>query len=73
MTDMKNNKISSIEEQFASIEDIISKMEAGEVTLDETFDLYKKGLEQIKSANAMLDDMEKAILVMNEDGGLEEF
>ena len=43
MTDMKNNKISSIEEQFASIEDIISKMEAGEVTLDETFDLYKKG------------------------------
>ena len=73
MTDMKNDKISSIEEQFASIEDIISKMEAGEVTLDETFDLYKKGLEQIKSANAMLDDMEKAILVMNEDGGLEEF
>ena len=60
-------------EPFASIEDIISKMEAGEVTLDETFDLYKKGLEQIKSANAMLDDMEKAILVMNEDGGLEEF
>jgi exodeoxyribonuclease VII small subunit len=48
-------------------------MEAGEATLDETFDLYKKGLEKIKAANTMLDDMEKAMLIMNEDGSLEEF
>lgn len=73
MADMKNDKITSLEEQFASIEEIIAEMETGGVTLDETFDLYKKGLEQIKTANAMLDDMEKAILIMNEDGSLEEF
>jgi exodeoxyribonuclease VII small subunit len=72
MTDTKNDTI-SLEEQFASIEEIIGKMEAGEATLDETFDLYKKGLEKIKAANAMLDDMEKAMLIMNEDGSLEEF
>ena len=72
MTDTKKDAI-SLEEQFASIEEIIGKMEAGEATLDETFDLYKKGLEKIKAANAMLDDMEKAMLIMNEDGSLEEF
>ena len=33
----------------------------------------KNGLEEIKAANAMLDDIEKAMLVMNEDGSLEEF
>ena len=72
MTDTKKDTI-SLEEQFASIEEIIGKMEAGEATLDETFDLYKKGLEKIKAVNAMLDDMEKAMLIMNEDGSLEEF
>ena len=30
-------------------------------------------LEEIKAANALLDDMEKAMLVLNEDGNLEEF
>ena len=70
---MSDTKNASLEENFESIEEIIGKMEAGDSTLDETFDLYKKGLEKIKAANALLDDMEKAMLMMNEDGELEEF
>lgn len=70
---MSDTKNASIEENFESIEEIIEKMESGEVSLDETFDLYKKGLEKIKTANALLNDMEKAMLIMNEDGSLEEF
>lgn len=66
------NKV-SLEERFENIEEIISKMETGDVTLDQSFELYKNGLEEIKAANAMLDDMEKAMLIMNEDGSLEEF
>ena len=68
MTNMiMDNETPSLEDQFASIEEIIGKMEAGEATLDETFDLYKKGLEKIKAANAMLDDMEKAMLDYEEE------
>ena len=48
-------------------------METGDITLDQSFELYKNGLEEIKAANAMLDDIEKAMLIMNEDGSLEEF
>lgn len=70
---MSEKKAPSLEERFASIEEIIGKMETGEATLDETFDLYKKGLENVKAANELLDDMEKAMLMMNEDGTLEEF
>ena len=55
------------------IEEIIDKMEAADVSLDASFELYKNGLEEIKAANALLDDMEKAMLVLNEDGSLEEF
>lgn len=63
----------SLEERFEHIEEIISEMETGEISLDKSFELYKNGLEEIKLANAMLDDMEKAMLILNEDGSLEEF
>lgn len=70
---MSSEKTVSLEERFEHIEEIIEKMETGDVTLDQSFELYKNGLEEIKAANAMLDDIEKAMLVMNEDGSLEEF
>lgn len=70
---MSSEKNVSLEERFEHIEEIIEKMETGDITLDKSFELYKNGLEEIKAANAMLDDMEKAMLVMNEDGSLEEF
>ena len=70
---MSDNKTISLEERFEHIEEIIDKMEAGDVSLDASFELYKNGLEEIKAANAMLDDMEKTMLVLNEDGSLEEF
>ena len=70
---MSDNKTVSLEERFEHIEEIIEKMETGDITLDKSFELYKNGLEEIKAANAMLDEIEKAMLVMNEDGSLEEF
>ncbi len=71
-TDNKNEK-TGLEERFSMIEDILGQMENENVTLDQSFDLYKQGIEQIKAANADLDRIEKAMLVMNEDGELEEF
>jgi exodeoxyribonuclease VII small subunit len=63
----------TLEERFASIEDILNRMESGEISLDESFELYKKGLSEIKAANNSLDLIEKAMLVLNENGELEEF
>ena len=70
---MSSEKTVSLEERFEHIEEIIEKMETGDITLDMSFELYKNGLEEIKAANAMLETIEKAMLVMNEDGSLEEF
>ena len=71
-TENKNEK-TGLEERFSMIEDILGQMEDENVTLDQSFDLYKQGIEQIKAANADLDRIEKAMLVMNDDGELEEF
>ncbi len=68
----EENKM-TLEERFACLEDILEKMEESGVTLDQSFELYKSGVEQVKACNAMLDQMEKAMLVLNADGELEEF
>lgn len=70
---MKEETNLSLEERFQRMEDIISQMENGEISLDKSFELYKNGLEEIKAANTILDNMEQAMLLLNEDGTLEEF
>ena len=68
-----DSKEMTLEEHFDVLDDIISSMEVPDVSLDDSFELYKKGLNQIKAANEMLEGIEKAMLILNEDGSLEEF
>ena len=64
---------SGLEERFAKLDSILDAMEDENVTLDQSFALYKEGLEQIKAANQSLDTIEKAMLVLTSEGQLEEF
>ena len=70
---MSKEKKVSLEEHFEHIEEIIGAMEHADVTLDESFALYKNGLEEIRSANAILESMESVLLKLNENDELEEF
>ena len=69
----ENEKTLTLEERFAHLEQIVARMEDADVSLDEAFELYKKGLDEVKSANDMVQGMEKDMLVLNSDGQLEEF
>lgn len=69
----ENEKTLTLEDSFAHLEQIVARMEDADVSLDEAFELYKKGLDEVKSANDMVQGMEKAMLVLNSDGQLEEF
>ena len=51
---MSSEKTVSLEERFGHIEEIIEKMETGDITLDQSFELYKNGLEEIKAAKEKL-------------------
>jgi exodeoxyribonuclease VII small subunit len=63
----------TLEEHFQAIEDILNRMESGEISLDESFALYKKGLSEIKAAHDLLDLIAKEMLVLNGEGNLEAF
>ena len=69
---MSEEKI-TLEERFLNIENILDQMEKGDISLDQSFELYKKGLGEIKAANELLDTVEKERLVLTASGDLEEF
>lgn len=69
---MSEEKI-TLEERFLNIENILDQMEKGDISLDQSFELYKKGLGEIKAANELLDTVEKEMIVLTASGDLEEF
>ena len=70
---MADKKETTIEQSFETLEEIISKMESSDVSLDESFVLYKSGMEELQHANAKIEQTKKAVLAISKDGGLEVF
>ncbi len=60
MAEQKN----TIEENFSQLDEIIAKMQSEEITLNESFDLYKKGLEMVKDCNAQIEKIESEVKVI---------
>ncbi len=63
----------SLEESFARLDEILERMEDREIPLEEAFALYQRGVALMKKCNEKIDTVEKKILVMNEEGDLDEF
>ena len=63
----------SIEEAFAQVEEVIACLEAEDITLEQSFQQYNKGMKLLQKCNETIDKVEKKVLKINEDGGLDEF
>lgn len=63
----------SVEESFAALDETVKKLESGNVTLEESFRLYQEGMKLLKEVSGRLDDYEKKMQVLTEDGVLEDF
>ena len=63
----------SLEENFAKLEETVAKLEAEDISLEESFRIYKEGMELLRQCNTDIDKVEKQVLLLNEAGELEEF
>ncbi len=63
----------TLEEAFAALEDTVSRLEAEDISLEESFQVYQKGMEMLKYCNDKIDKVEKKVLRINEDGETDEF
>ncbi len=58
----------SLEETFSEIESIIGMMEQPDVSLDDSFSLYERGVAQLARCTRMLDAVEKKLVVLSGEG-----
>ena len=68
-----DKKKETLEEMFTQLESVIKTMEQGDVSLEETFDLYHKGMNLLKSCNDKIDKVEKNMLILDDIGEAHEF
>ncbi len=63
----------TFEQSIKELEEIASKLETGDVTLDESLELFEQGIKLSKSCQKMLDTAEKkvSVLMANKDGEME--
>ncbi|MCL2864591.1 MAG: exodeoxyribonuclease VII small subunit [Lachnospiraceae bacterium] len=70
---MCEKKEPALEALFLELEEIGKKLEAGDVSLEESFQLYQQGMELLKSSDEIIDTIEKKILVLDESRNTHEF
>ena len=66
-----NEKL-TIEETFALLEEILTQMEKRDISLEESFACYEKGMKLVQACNDKIDKVEKQIIVLSEEQGDEE-
>ena len=70
--DNQNEKKPTLEEAFTRIEAILTQMEQPEISLEESFSLYQQGVLKLKNCGTILDEVEKKMQILGEDGEIEE-
>ncbi len=61
------NKDQTLEQAFSSLDEILEKMESDELSLDDSFALYSKGLELLKFCNEKIEKIETDIKLVTEN------
>ncbi|MDO4477781.1 MAG: exodeoxyribonuclease VII small subunit [Lachnospiraceae bacterium] len=67
------NSEMTIEESFAVLDDMASRLEDDELALEESFSLYQKGMAMLKDLNDRIDRVEKQMQIISGDGATEDF
>lgn len=58
----------TLEEKLAKLDAMTEQLRKEDITLEESFSLYKDGMELIKQCNADIDRVEKQVQILNAGG-----
>ena len=57
-----------LEENFEELNQFLEELEKPEVTLEDSFALYQKGMQLLKICNDSIDKVEKQLIILSENG-----
>lgn len=63
----------TLEETFGLLEEKLELLESGDISLEDSFKVYKTGMELLQQCHKKIDYVEKKVLQINEAGDLVEF
>ena len=63
---LRRAKSQTLEQLFESLDQVVNKLEDGNISLEESFKTYNEGMKLIKACNSQLDKVEKQIIVLND-------
>ncbi len=58
----------SMEQAYEALDRLLSDMENGEHSLEETFSLYRRGIDLVQCCNEKIDRIEKQLIILEEKG-----
>ena len=58
----------TLETVFSELDDVVKQLEGDNVTLEESFQLYHKGMDLLKICNEKIDTIEKKMKILDENG-----
>ena len=70
---MGTEKKENLEEMFDRLDQVIGTLEGEDVSLEEAFGLYDQGMKLTRRCNQTINEVEKKILVLDENGEKHEF
>lgn len=68
----KKEEALSLEEALMKLEETVNQLQQEEVSLEESFQLYKQGMDYVKLCSETIDQVEKKVLLLNQEGNLDE-
>ena len=63
----------SVEEQLEELRELLGRMQDPKIALEESFGLYARGMQLVRSCNARIDAVEKKVQQLGADGSLTDF
>ncbi|MEZ7724859.1 exodeoxyribonuclease VII small subunit [Gemella sanguinis] len=57
----------SFESNLINLEKIVSELESGQLSLEESLEKYKKGIDLVKKCNTIIENAEKEVQRLTED------
>ncbi len=68
-----SDKDISIEEAFARLDDLITELEKPDSSLEASFQAFEQGMKLVRYCNDAIDMVEKKVLILGQEGELDEF
>ncbi len=63
----------ALEVMFEELESVIAQLESSDISLEQSFTLYNRGMERIRKCNETIDVIEKKVQVIDQNGVGHEF